>query len=95
MEDRSDAVSALLNKTEAAHGAYETAELDGVYDQDWPAWYATHAVEQGIGVILGHPIAAEELARFLAGTFADFKAAEPTPTDGWAVYAARRIVAEL
>jgi hypothetical protein len=41
--DRISAVEALLSETEAAHGAYEAADLGGVYDQDWPAWYAAYA----------------------------------------------------
>ena len=32
----------LLTRTAAAHGVYEAAELDGVYDEQWPEWYAAH-----------------------------------------------------
>ena len=92
---RFDAVSALLARTEAAHGDYERTELKGVYDQDWPAWYAAHALELGIGSVLGHPVTTERLAQFLASAFAEFKQTDPGPTEGWAAWIARRITAEL
>jgi hypothetical protein len=89
------AVEALLAQTEAAHGVYETTELHGVYDEAWPQWYASHAVEHGLAAAAGHPIPAEALARFLATSFEDFKGAAPPPSESWAAYTARRVVAEL
>ena len=89
------AVSALLSKTEAAHGQYETTELQGVYDQAWPAWYGAYAVEHGLGEVIGHAITAEQLTAFLTNAWTDFAAADPKPSEGWAAYTARRIVAEL
>jgi hypothetical protein len=95
VDNRTEAVSGLLSETEAAHGVYETTELNGVYDQDWPHWYATYAVEHGIGDQLGHAVTADRLAEFLAGTFDEFKAAEPRPTEPWVTWTARRIASEL
>jgi hypothetical protein len=34
----------LLQEAEAAHGVYETKELGGVRDENWPAWYAEFIV---------------------------------------------------
>src|SRR5260221_11474975 len=93
-DDRVEAVSALLSQAEQAHGAYETAELNGVYDQDWPRWYAMYAVEHGLGDLIGHAVTADQLGAFLAATFEEFKAAEPKPTDPGADWSARRITAE-
>jgi len=42
------AVTALLKETEAAHGAYETNVLGGVFDEEWPAWYATYLLDHGL-----------------------------------------------
>jgi len=42
------AVTALLKETEAAHGAYETNLLGGVFDEEWPAWYATYLLDHGL-----------------------------------------------
>ena len=44
-----EAIDALLVRAAAAHGEFEETELQGVYDQAWPRWYATYAVEHGIG----------------------------------------------
>ena len=90
--DRIAAVEALLAETEAAHGRYEATELGGVYDQDWPAWYARYAVDHGIGDILGRPVTAEELGRTLSATWDEFERADPRPTDAWTAYIARRLV---
>jgi hypothetical protein len=93
-DDRIEAIQRLLEETEAAHGAFEATELNGVYDQDWPRWYAAYAVEHGAGELLGHDIAADQLAAFLAASYADFERVDPKPTEPWAAYAARRMLAE-
>ena len=90
---RIEAIYALLAQTEKAHGTFETSELNGVYDEDWPLWYAAYAVEHGIGALLGHAVSADQLAQFLASTFIEFKQAEPKPSEPWAAYTARRITA--
>ena len=94
-EDRTEAVMTLLAQAEQAHGEFETAELGGVYDQDWPRWYAAYAIEHGLGALVGHPVTTDQLAQFLAGTFGDFQNAEPEPSEPWTAYTARRITAEL
>jgi hypothetical protein len=93
--DRIEAVTALLVQAEGAHGVYETTELHGVYDQDWARWYAAYAVDHGLGEIVGHAIAADRLAEFLAAAFADYQRSDPKPTETWAAVIAGRIVAEL
>ena len=37
-------VEGLLRGAADAHGVYERDLLDGLYDEDWPAWYAAHIV---------------------------------------------------
>jgi hypothetical protein len=93
--DSIEAIAALLVQAEAAHGVYESTELGGVYDQDWPRWYAHHAVEHGIGALLGHDLTVDELAAFLASSYDDYRRIEPTPSEPWATYIAARIAAEL
>jgi hypothetical protein len=92
--DRIEEISALLARTEAAHGVYERAELNGVYDTEWPQWYATRAVELGIGDIVGRSITAAELAVFLVACWAEFERTEPRPSEPWATYTARRLAAD-
>ena len=93
--DRINALTTLLEQAEEAHGVYERSELNGVYDQDWPRWYAAYAVEHGIGELVGHDVAADELAAFLASSSAEYQQAEPKPAEPWATYTAGRIAAEL
>ena len=94
-EDRTAAVAALFVQAQEAHHEFEATELNGVYDEEWPRWYAEYAVENGLGGLVGHAIATDRLAQFLADSYAEFEAAEPKPSEPWAAYIARRITAEL
>ena len=93
--DPTAAVEALLVQTAQAHGVFEETELQGVYDQDWPRWYATHAVDHGLAALVGHPVTVDRLAEFLATSNVEFEKTEPDLGDPWAAYTARRISAEL
>jgi hypothetical protein len=93
--DRIDEITALLSDAGQAHGRFEETELKGVYDQQWPQWYAGYAVEHGIGALVGKSVTAPELAKFLASTNAEFDRIDPKPAESWAAYTARRIAGEL
>ena len=93
--ERTDAIRALLEEAKQAHGVYETTELNGVYDEDWPQWYAAYVVDHGLGALVGHPVTAEDLTAYLGRTNVEFEAIQPRPTEPWAAYTARRIAAEL
>jgi hypothetical protein len=93
--ERITEIEALLDAAKEAHGAYERDELDGVYDEDWPAWYARFAVEHGIGDILGRPVTAEELGAYLTRTWDEIRQSDPKPTEPWATIMARRIATEM
>ena len=93
--DRILAISDLLVRAEEAHASFEAIELDGVYDTEWPTWYAAWAVENGVGALVGRDIGADELAQFLRSTNADFERDVPRRTEPWAAYTARRMAAEL
>lgn len=56
------AIRDLLYAAGAAHGVYETNELNGVYDQDWHLWYAAWALEHGLKDLLSQPTDAAALA---------------------------------
>jgi hypothetical protein len=92
---RIERLNALLVETEAAHGVFEATELGGVYDQEWPRWYAAYAVDHGIATLVGHALTTDRLAEFLTTSWGEFERAEPKPSDPWALYTARRIAAEL
>jgi hypothetical protein len=94
-EDPTAAVEALFVQAQAAHHEFEATELNGVYDEEWPRWYAEYAVENGLVELVGHAIATDRLGQFLADSYAEFEAAEPKPSEPWPAYIARRIAAEL
>jgi hypothetical protein len=90
-DDRIAALETLLAETQSAHGAYEATELAGVYDEEWPRWYAAYAVDHGIGGLLARDIGADELARILAAAYREFEAAVPPATESWQAFIARRL----
>lgn len=94
-DDSHGAVEALLVEAAEAHGVFEEVVLNGIYDQDWPAWYAAYAVEHGIGALMGHEVTADQLAQFLSASNVEFERTDPRPDEPWATYTARRITAEL
>lgn len=95
MDERADAIAALLVEAEGAHGEYESTELNGVYDREWPRWYATYAVDHGIGELLGRAVDVEALASLLQTGFEEFEQMEPSSTEPWSAYLGRRITETL
>jgi hypothetical protein len=93
--DRIEALNGLLAQTQEAHGVFEATELNGVYDQDWAQWYAGYAVEHGIGTLLGPDVTTDQVAQFLASSYADFERLDPKPSEPWAAYTARRMAEDL
>ena len=93
--ERIAALEALLIETEKAHGAYETTELNGVYDQEWPRWYAAYAVDHGLGETIGRPVSPDELAEFLTTSWSALQQADPKPSEPWTTSLARRMAEEL
>lgn len=93
--DQPGAIAELLRQAELAHAEYEAKDLGGVYDQEWPAWYAAYAVQHGLAGILGHEVPVDRLTAFLADGYAAYSSADPRPTEPWAEHTAARISAEL
>jgi hypothetical protein len=89
--DRASAIEDFLVRAERAHGAYEATELNGVYDAEWPRWYASWAVENGINEVLSRPVDADELAGLLASSWDELQRGETTSPDSWSTFAARRL----
>lgn len=90
-----ESIDALLVQAATAHGVFEETELQGVYDQAWPRWYATYAVEHGLGGLIGHPVTIDLLAEFLAISNVEYEKTDPELREPWATYTARRITADL
>jgi hypothetical protein len=89
------AVAALLRETETAHGAYETNDLGGVYDQEWPAWYAAYLLDHGLRDLLpgAESLDVDNLTAMLARLAADYEQGEQTSP--WPDVYAQGIVAEF
>jgi hypothetical protein len=85
------AIAALLGRAQAAHGVHEEKDLNGVYDQDWPAWNAAYLVEHGIGDLLGEAITIEQLGRLLKQYDEDYRTQQRQ--EGWPDYYAAQLLA--
>jgi hypothetical protein len=83
-------IANLLGKAQTAHGVYEERELNGVYDQSWPAWYAAYLVEHGIGDLLSKAITTEQLARLLKQYDEDYRTQQRQ--EGWPDYYAAQLL---
>src|SRR5829696_8022654 len=89
------AVASLLREAQAAHGAYETEVLGGVFDEDWPAWYAAYLLDHGLADHLpgGEHLHVADLTAMLARLAADYEQGEQASP--WPDVYARGIVAGL
>lgn len=87
------ALADLLRQAGAAHGEYEIAVLNGVYDEAWADWYADWLLANGFGAVVRAPQAPAELSALLADLNRQHRA-----SDGgqhWADFYAARIAAIL
>jgi hypothetical protein len=89
------AVASLLREAETAHVAYETNVLGGVFDEDWPAWYAAYLLDHGLGDHLpgGESLDVASLTAMLARLAAAYEQGEQASP--WPDVYARGIVAGL
>jgi hypothetical protein len=76
-------IANLLSQAGSAHHHFEQTVLKGVYDQEWPTWYADYVTGHGLGELLTRPVTVEQLGRFLA----------ENSKLGWADYTAQQIAA--
>jgi hypothetical protein len=83
-------IASLLSQAGAAHHEYEQTVLQGVYDQDWPLWYARYAVEQGLNSLLNMPLNPEQVSQLLTQIYQDYESEKPQLT--WAEYTAEKLV---
>lgn len=84
-------LAGLLDQAAAAHHRYEREELNGVYDTDWPAWYAAWLLRGGLGPLLGREVPAGELAALLQRSTEE-RQEQGSPLT-WSAFTAERIAA--
>ena len=85
--DKQQTIATLLARAGSAHGVYEEGELGGVYDQNWPEWYAGWLLEHGLNDLVPAPFDRAGLARFLKECDLAYK--RDRPNEGWPSYYAR------
>jgi hypothetical protein len=83
-------IANLLAQAGSAHHNFEQTVLKGVYDEEWPDWYAGHLLEHGLNDLLSQPITRAELGQFLFQSNETRKQQQPEPD--WVDYTARDIV---
>ncbi len=77
-------VAALLREAETAHGEYERTALGGVFDEDWPRWYAEYLLDHGLAEHLpaegpGAPHRLATVLKRLADDYERERAGNPWP----------------
>jgi hypothetical protein len=92
--ETTQAIEALLDEAAEAHHVYERDALNGVYDQQWPAWYAAYVVDRGLGKLVGRDLSAWAVGEQLARASDEFRALDPQPAETWSAWTARRIALE-
>ena len=93
MTDATADVAKLLRETERAHGAYETEVLGGVYDEEWPAWYASYLLDHGLRDHLPDTrLDVADLGERLKQLDASYK--QEQPREAWPDFYARRLIAD-
>lgn len=80
----------LLEQAASAHHAYESEELEGVRDEQWPAWYADYLLNNGLDALLGSQADADDLGSALD------EITQQQKTEGnsqpWPAYAAAKLL---
>lgn len=84
-------ITHLLVQAGSAHHHFEQTVLKGVYDQEWPAWYADYVIQHGLAELLSTPVTVEQLTHFLAENYEVYK--QENSGLGWAEYTAAQIAA--
>lgn len=64
-----------LSAANAAHGEYEKTVLHGVYDEQWPEWYAAYLIDRGWNELFARVWNVDELSAALRQADAAYRAA--------------------
>ncbi|MFN8456324.1 MAG: hypothetical protein U0401_16925 [Anaerolineae bacterium] len=83
-------IAQLLSQAGSAHHVFEQTVLKGVYDQEWPHWYAEYVVEHGLGQLLEREVTVEQVSRFFTENYEVYK--KENSVLGWADYTAQHML---
>lgn len=84
-------ITDLLSQAGSAHHHFEQTVLKGVYDQEWPVWYADYVIQHGLKELLPTPVTVEQLSQFLRDNYEVYR--QENSKLGWAEYTAAHIAA--
>lgn len=80
----------LLSDAQNAHHDYETTELEGVFDEQWPQWYADFLMSNGFADLLAVEADMDQLASRLSEISQRHKAERID--ESWADYTAHNLL---
>jgi hypothetical protein len=83
-------LSELLRQAQAAHHDFETMELEGSRDEQWPDWYAQYLLVNGLAGMLGRQPDNDGLAAMLEQYSREHKTAGSQ--QDWAEFTAQRLL---
>ncbi len=83
-------IAQLLSQAGSAHHVFEQTVLKGVYDQEWPRWYAEYVVEHGLSHLLEREVTVEQVSRFFTESYEVYK--KENSQVGWADYTAQQML---
>jgi hypothetical protein len=86
-------IAGLLKQAQEAHHTYEKVELDGKYDEQWPAWYSDFLLNNGLPTLTGTTPDPDALAAFLERTSQQMKTEGSQET--WSDYTANKLLDTL
>jgi hypothetical protein len=93
IETMAPKISALLSKAGSAHHDYEQTVLKGVYDQEWPTWYANYVIQNGLCELLNQAVTVEQISQFFSMRNEDYK--REHPSQNWADYTAKKMTEDF
>ncbi|MCG3211223.1 MAG: hypothetical protein FOGNACKC_04862 [Anaerolineae bacterium] len=83
-------IARLLSQAGSAHHQYEQTILKGVYDQEWPAWYANYVIEHGLANLLNQEVTAGQISQFFIESYQIYR--KEGSNLGWVDYTAQQLV---
>jgi hypothetical protein len=83
-------ITGLLEKAQSAHHVFEKEELEGEFDEQWPAWYADYLLNNGLAELFATSIDLDTLAEWLQKISQQHKA--ENTLQSWAAYSANKLL---
>ena len=90
MKENSTKIAQLLAQAGSAHHQFEQIVLKGVYDEDWPEWYAGYLLDHGLNDLLPQSITQAALCQFLYQS--NQTRTQKYPEPNWVDYTTRDLV---